>query len=281
MTRKVLVAAIAAASLASACSSSAPDTEAPTGVSASAFSAFTDGFGTSPTSWGMFEEVVGNNTCYATGIGSVQAVPVTRQNHADSALRVLANAAGTTSSNHVIAQKRLADDVMAGRTTAQYRMMVMVDALAGDGLHEGEAGPEISLQNTRVVAGLGYRTATAGIQYVANKWNGQGAWHIWTGAAGGSVAGWATLPATFRLTPGVWYQVTLEADYGASTYRNLSVSTAGASLNLDLRPYAIVDEIKFSEAAFWLTLESENVWSGCGGVYQYGVYYDDVRLDVH
>ena len=44
---------------------------------------------------------------------------------------------------------------------------------------------------------------------------------------GGHVVHLATLPATFRLTPGVWYQVTLEADYGASTYRNLSVSTAG------------------------------------------------------
>jgi hypothetical protein len=281
MNRVILVAAVAAASLASACSSNAPDTEAPTGVSASAFSVFTDDFGSSPTSWGMFEEVVGNNTCYGTGIGSVQAVPVTRQQHSDSALRVLANAAASTSSNHVLAQKRLAVDAMAGRRIAQYRMMVMVDPLAGDGLHEGQTGPELSVQSTRVVGSVGYRTATAGIQYIANKWSGQGAWQIWTGPAGGSVAGWATLPATFRLTPGVWYQLTLEADYGSSTYQHLAVSTAGASLNLDLRAYPIVDEIKFTEAALWLTLESENAWSGCGGIYQYGVYYDDVRFDVH
>ena len=281
MNVRRVTASIAMGALAVACSSSSPgDREATAADRAPLRSVFADDFETIPTSWGKFEEIVGGNACYRGGIGSVDAVAVAGPRRGSTqSLRVLANAAASTYSNHVIAQKRLSPGAFTDRLL-RYETWVMVDARAGDGIHEGQTGPEVSLQNTRLRA-AGYCTATAGIQYIANKWAGQGSWQVWTGAAGGTVAAWTTLAIPpYRLVPGAWYRLVLEVDYQSNTYRQLTVTAAGQpQLNVDLTAYAVVDEIKFTEAAFWVTLESENAWSTCGGAYQYGVYYDDLRLD--
>jgi hypothetical protein len=229
-----------------------------------------DSFESSPTPWGIFEEVVNGNACYATGIGAVDQT--TEQAHQGSgSLRVWANEALSTKSDHVIGQRLLGSSGVSGRY--RYDVWALIDPQAGDGLHEGQTGPEISLQNTRN-GPSGYRTTTGGIQYVANKWSGQGTWNVWTDTGSGA-AGWAPF-ATQVLTPGVWYELTLDVDYDANRYVAFTVAGGGLSLHFDLSSHVIVPESKFTAEAFWATLEGENAWSNCGqAAFEYRVYYDD------
>lgn len=245
-------------------------------VSSPVFTDFTDDFDTSPTTWTTFEEVVGGNTCYGTGIASVSQVPSPRRKPKKSggSLAVTANAAGSTFSNHVLAQKRLPTDGVDVRL--DYDVWAMIDPRAGDGLHEGQVGPEMSIQRTRLLP-EGWRTMTGGVQYVANKWSLQGEWHLWTDRGDGT-AGWVTINTGVVLTPGVWYRLTLGVDYATQKYRTLAVKGADKSFTLDLSARSIVKETKFSEDALWLTLESENAWSNCSSVFQYTVSYENVAL---
>lgn len=236
-------------------------------------SLFSDGFESSPTAWGMFEEIVGGNHCYDDGIGSV-AQTSEQHDGGSGSLRVFANASSSNFSNHVIAQRRLSTTGVDTELT--YSLSTMVDPAAGDGFHEGQTGPELSVQRTRLEGSV-WRTRTAGIQYVANKWSGQGTWQIWSDTGSGS-AGWVSFAQTSALTPGEWATITLVFDYSTNAYVSISVDGAGASMSQSLSSYTIIGEAKFSEDALWLTLEAENVWSGCGGAYEYRVYYDDVSL---
>jgi len=233
---------------------------------------FSDGFESSPTSWGIFEEVVGGNTCYATGIGSVEQT--TEQHHQGvGSLRVWANQPLSSQSDHVIAQQQLSTAGVTGRY--RYELWSLVDPQAGDGLHEGQTGPEFSLQNTRMLP-QGYRTTTGGIQYVANKWSGQGTWNVWTDNGSGTAA-WAAF-ATQTLSPGTWYKLTLDVDYDANRYIAFSISGGSLDVSVDLSADTIVPEVKFTQEAFWATLEGENAWSACAQVFEYRVYYDDVSV---
>jgi len=242
---------------------------------------FTDNFDTAPTSWSKFEEIVGGIPdggvgCYADNIGTVAQTAEQHQAGAGS-LRGFANFNGTTFSNHVIAQQRLATTGVDTRLT--YSLWALVDPQAGDDFHEGQTGPELSLQRTRLESGV-WRTRTAGIQYIANKWSGsQRTWQIWTDTGNGS-AGWVAFATTAPLMPGRWVQITLVANYATNRYESITIKGAGVTMNkLPLSQYSIVGEQKFSEDALWLTLEGENAWSNCGdGVYEYRVYYDAVKL---
>jgi hypothetical protein len=234
---------------------------------------FPDGFESAPTTWTLFEEVVGGNACYGTGIGSV--AQTTEQAHSGSgSLRVWANQAGSLESDHVIAQQHLSTSGVSGRY--RYDVWSLVDPAAGDGLHEGQTGPEISLQNTRQV-GATFATTTGGVQYVANKWSGQGTWNVWTDTGSGA-AGWVSF-ATQTLSPGVWYELALDVDYDANRYVSLAVTGGSVSLRVDLSSRVIVPESKFTQTALWATLEGENAWSTCSQDFQYRTYYDDVRVE--
>ena len=58
---------------------------------------FGDGFEESPATWTTFEEIVGGNPCYGSGIASVAQVTSPRR-YGQGSLRVAANAGASTSS---------------------------------------------------------------------------------------------------------------------------------------------------------------------------------------
>ena len=138
------------------------------------------------------------------------------------------------------------------------------------------------MQNTREITPGEFRTTTAGIQYQANPFSTEGNWAIWTEQSPG-VAGWEVF-TTQQLTPGTWYKIILKADFVINKYIRLIIrggkGAAKINLSIDLSGYQIAQEEKFSEEAFWLTLECENLFNNCGaaGVFDYQVYYDNVRL---
>ena len=152
----------------------------------------------------------------------------------------------------------------------------------------GEAGPEFSMQNTREITAGTFRTMTAGIQYRANPYATEGQWAIWTEKEPGSaIAEWKVF-TTKKLKPGTWYRLILEADYDNNRYIKLKIRGGEGEdkikEKIDLSAYPITEEVKFVEGAFWLTLESENLYNNCGdaGNFDYQVYYDQVKLkEIH
>ena len=101
---------------------------------------------------------------------------------------------------------------------------------------------------------------------------------FWVARVGGH-GGWAFLEPTV-LTPGQVYTFSLVADFVTNRYVSLTVSTPrGPSRVLNLRAYEIGPEYKFTESAFWLSLEAENLWHGDQpGAYGYRVFYDNVSV---
>jgi hypothetical protein len=188
---------------------------------------------------------------------------------------VWANKAVSDKSNHVIAQKRLANTGLSGRL--RYELYALI---APETATWGETGPEFSLQNTRELAPGQFRTATVGIQYRANPWSPlYRSWGVWAEVTPGQ-ANWQTFTTTNAPIPGEWYYMAVEADYTTNQYIGFWLSGPGIELAVDLSGYRIAQEAKFQEEAFWLTLESENIYNNCGtaGNFAYGVYYDAVAL---
>ena len=138
------------------------------------------------------------------------------------------------------------------------------------------------MQNSRQIAPGAYRTSTAGIQYRANPFdtaNYQN-WAIWTEGATPGVAEWRLFRTSTPLVAGAWYYIAIEADYTAGRYVRFWLRGPGADLSMDLSAYRIAPETKFNEEAFWITVESENLFNNCGaaGATDYKVYYDDVHV---
>ena len=233
---------------------------------------FTDSFETE-TNWMSFEEIVGGNTCYGSGIGSVaRSMDVAYEG--SYSLLVWANQALSTKSNHVIGYKKYSDTGQTGILRYQIHAYI-----APSTENSGETGPEFSMQNTRQVAPNEFRTSTAGIQYMANSSSPEADnWKVWREVAPG-IADWHTF-MNQPITAGVWYTLTLEANYINNRYNSFSIQGGGLDQMVDLSPYNIAAENKFTEEAFVITLESENRWNNCGtaGVYEYKVYYDQVSL---
>jgi hypothetical protein len=233
---------------------------------------FTDGFETE-TNWMLFEEIVGGNTCYGSGIGSVaRSMDVAYEG--SYSLSVWANQTRSTKSNHLIGYKKYSDLGQMGILRYEIHSYI-----APTTANSGETGPEFSMQNTRQIAPGEFRTSTAGIQYVANSSSSEADnWKVWREVTPG-VAGWHTF-MNQPLQAGVWYTLTVEADYNNNYYQSFSIQGGGLNLSTDLSTYRIAEEGKFNEQAFVITLESENRWNNCGtaGVYDYQVYYDQVTL---
>jgi hypothetical protein len=234
---------------------------------------FSDGFETDQ-GWGMFEEIVGGNPCYGTGIGEVARSTDVAFSGAYS-LRVWANKAGSLKSNHVIGQKQVFSTGQTGR------LFYSVQAyIAPETANSGETGPEFSMQNTRQIAPGQFRTTTAGIQYRANRFSPLYAtWAVWAEVAPG-VANWVTFTQTAPLVAGAWYSMIVEADYTTNQYVRFAIFGPGVQLVQDLSSYHIAQEAKFNQEAFWLTLEDENLFNNCGtaGSFNYKVYYDNAVL---
>lgn len=72
----------------------------------------------------------------------------------------------------------------------------------------------------------------------------------------------------------------VEVDYTTNQYRRFWLRGPRIHLSQELSAYQIAQEVKFTEQAFWLTLESENLYNNCGtaGSFHHKVYYDDVTL---
>lgn len=232
---------------------------------------FSDDFSGANT-WSMFEELVGSD--YRSGIGQVSRVASPSNDANGGSLLVFANSAASGYSNHLIANKRLSNSGMGG--TLVYDVYCRIDPTMAN---DGQTGPEISMQDTRETLPGQFRTTTAGIQYVDNRYAPAfQQWNVWTGS--GSVAGWVVIPnSTDNLVAGQWYHLALTADFDANRYLTFNVSGPGVDHTYDLSGYSIVPESKFTETAFWLTLEGENMWSGpLREVHQFAVNYDDARL---
>ena len=219
--------------------------------------------------WGFFEEIVGGSACYGAGIGQVAPSTDVARFGARSLL-VWANASGSLRSNHLIANHRLNTTGLSGKVRLQtYAYIDPASALTS------QTGPEFSMQNTREVGPGVFRTTTAGIQYIANPYVPRD-WQIWVEQSPG-VAGWVRFH-TQALTPGVWYSFVLVADFDANRYVELLIDGPDVTEAFDLSAYTIAQEAKFNEAAFWITLEGENLWNNCGtaGAFSSKIYYDRV-----
>ena len=227
------------------------------------------------SNWSLFEEIVEGNPCYGVGIGSVG-----RSNLAaytgDYGLRVWANEAQSLLSNHVIGYKTVYPVGQFG--VWQYKIHAHLPVATQQ---EGETGPEFSLQNTRWHApAANFLTATAGIQYLSNEDSPLAHhWNVWAEVAPG-VAGWETFLIQ-PLTIGVWYTLTVEADYSQNVYRTFTLTGGGFQIESDLSAYRIAQEDKdFTNETFVVTVEGENRWNNCGtaGVFDNQVNYDELLL---
>lgn len=236
-----------------------------------AIGTFLDGF-EGNWAWGKFEEIV-NGSCYVTGVGDVSRSSDVSYRGAWSAL-AWANKHISLSSNHLIGNIKLSDRGRPGAWTYNIRAFVDPGSEA-----TCQTGPEFSMQNTRQLDGR-YLTTIAGIQYRGNPFlegSDLHSWAVWAEDAPGH-ASWQVL-ANEQLQSGTWYSISLEADFDANRYIGFTLRGPGVSRRVDLRAYKIAQESRFTEQGFWLTLESENLWS-CNKpkAYSCKVYYDDVNL---
>jgi len=234
-------------------------------------SIFADGFETD-NGWQLSEEIVDAAT-YVQGAGAVaRSREVSLKG--DYSLLVHSNQRLTDKSNHVSAIRRL-----SGRGTGGAWAYCVNAYIAPDTANTGQTGPEFSMQNTRQV-GPAFLTSTAGVQYWANPFLAppdRNAIAVWVEAGPGN-ARWLRI-ANEVLKPATWYWFCLEADFDRNRYIDLLVRGGGLDLRFDLSECGIAQEAKWSEEAFWLSLESENMWSGQNPrVYEYKMFYDEVRL---
>jgi hypothetical protein len=233
---------------------------------------FADNFETDK-GWALFEEIVGGNTaCYRDGLAErVRSAAYARDGR--TSLAVTANRGRSNYNNHANAHYK----VGGGQTgVVVYALSALIDTATA---RTGLTGPEFSMQNTRDMAGAGFRTNIAGVQFRPSPWEPvPNSWAIWTRQPDGR-ADW-TVFAQERLEPGRWYDFALTADFSTNRYVSLSIRGDKIDRLIDLSAYAIVPEVRFTESAFHLTLEAENLWSNCGaaGPFEYRVYYDKVQM---
>ena len=235
-------------------------------AAASPITVFEDSFEID-TNWQIFEEIVGGNSCYGSGIGSVTRSTDVAYDGLYSLL-VWSNQALSTKSNHVIGYKRYSDFGQQG--IWRYEVLAYISPTTAN---TGQTGPEFSMQNTKPTATNSFSTSIAGIQYIANPYSETAQWKVWDNGS------WTTF-MTRTLQAGLWYTLTLEANFSNNTYRSFSVEGAGPDLLADLSSYHIAEESRGFGEAFVITLESENLWNNCGtaGNFEYKVYYDKVTL---
>ena len=235
--------------------------------------AFTDDFETTTPNWKIFEELVGGNPCYATGLGMAERTTVLAFSGQQS-LSVWANGQRGDKSNHLIAYTTFVPTDVGGLWRYRVRLLIPI---ATSGF--GQTGPEFALQNTRLGSDGQWTTATAGVQYIANSYMPDvGGWHLWIATAPGR-ANWSDTVLA-PLSPGQWYTATLDVDYGTNHYLGFGLTGPATNLYVSLKTYQIAEEVKgFVEPSFVLTLESENMWNNCqaGVVFDYQVLYDKVE----
>ena len=234
---------------------------------------FEDDFETD-SGWMKFEEIVGGSPCYSSNIGSVTRTMDVAY-YGSYSLLVWVNQARSTKSNHVIAYKQYSNRGQFGIWRYQIHAYIPLGTV-----NSGQTGPEFSMQNTRETISDQSKTATAGIQYVANITpEEQGQWNVWREVAPG-IANWHPF-ITRTLQANTWYTLTVEADYSNNSYRTFSLQGGGLDMSVDLSAYRIAEENKSFAEAFVITVEAENRWNNCGsdGIFDYQIYYDLAKLE--
>jgi beta-glucanase (GH16 family) len=236
---------------------------------------FSDNFET-PQSWTIFEELVSGNACYGGNIGEVARSSDVAYG-GSNALRVWANKNGSTKSNHVIAAHHISNtNGITGRL--RYGMW----AYSATNLGLTQSGPELSVQSTRTV-GAQNLTYIAGIQYIGNQWITD-KWNIWHEGTWKAIK-FSELGTT--LTANTWYYLELEFDMTTNSYISFKIQGGGLNTTLDLKQafqnapsgFKIGGEARNWTPSYFVTTESENLWSTCTQVHENKVYYDDVTLE--
>jgi N-formylglutamate amidohydrolase len=236
---------------------------------------YADDFET-PQTWTIFEEIVSNDPCYGANIGEV--VRSTDVAHGGTnSLRVWSNRNGSTKSNHVIAAHHISNsDGITGRL--RYGLW----AFTGTTLGLTQSSPEFSVQSTRAVNGQNL-TYIAGVQYIGNQWVTD-KWNIWHNGT------WETIKLSefsTTLAQNTWYYLELEFDMTTNRYIQLKVLGGTVNATLDLTKPFINAPLGFQIGAetrgwtpsYFVTLESENLWSSCTQVHENKTYYDNIRLE--
>ncbi len=222
--------------------------------------------------WFLFEEIVGGNTCYGQGIGSASPSNAQASSQTHSML-LWANKNRTLLSNHLIAVHRLAYAWRRGKSS--YTVRAFIDPQTA----VYQAGPEFSMQNTRLAPSGMFLSYIAAVQYQASPYlTDQGWWRVWAEVGAGK-ADWIQLGYQ-PVAPGNWYTLSIDADYDANRYLRFSIQGNGVNKIFDLTGIVIAGQNAFREETFDITLEGENLWNNCGqaGIWESRTYYDDVDV---
>lgn len=233
---------------------------------------FEDSFETDK-GWILFEEIVDNSSCYGEGIAEI-TLSTDFAYGGNKSLLVFSNKESSSKSNHVLASYQFANTGQDGTWVYEFYVFIAPETAT-----TGQTGPEFSLQNTRQDSSGNFLTSIAGIQYQSNDSSSSGyTWSIWTEKNSGE-AGWTAF-LNQPLQSGIWYFFSLEMDYNNNSYGNFVIYGDDVNVSIDLSEYIIAQESKFTEEAFWLTLEAENRWNNCGEKenYSYKIYYDEIKL---
>jgi hypothetical protein len=234
-----------------------------------------DNFETAQT-WTIFEELVAGNACYGGNIGEV-ARSTEVAHEGSTSLRVWSNKNGSTKSNHVIAAHHISNtDGITGR------LRVGMWAYCATTIGLTQSGPEFSLQSTRLVGGQNL-THIAGIQYIGNQWI-TNKWNIWHNGV------WKEIQFSefgTTLTSNTWYYVELEFDMTTNRYIAFKIQGSGLNQTLDLTQnfqnatsgFLIGAEARNWTPSYFVTAESENLWTTCTQVHENKVYYDEVKVE--
>ena len=223
-------------------------------------------------SWGIYEEIVGGDTCYATGIGAVARSDEYAFN-GTFGLQVCANKLLTNKSNHVLGNKQISNTGLHGYYSLSCYAIIPQSA------DSAQTGPEFSMQSTRNISGNNL-TFTAGIQYVQNPWIPQ-KWWIWHNAD------WTALNDSIlnvHLEKNHWYYLQILFDNDIGKYLKFSIKDCSdttkidSSVNLIAYGFSISGENKGFLPASWITLEGENLWTTCSRPVQAKIFYDNVCL---
>jgi hypothetical protein len=237
--------------------------------------AYFDAFETAQT-WTIFEELVAGNACYGDNIGEV-ARSTEVAHEGSTSLRVWSNKNATTKSNHVIAAHHISNsDGITGR------LRVGMWAYCATTIGLTQSGPEFSLQSTRLVGGQNL-TYIAGIQYIGNQWITD-KWNIWHNGV------WKEIKFSefgVTLTNNIWYYLELEFDMTMNRYIAFKIQGGGLNTTLDLTQnfqnastgFLIGAEARNWTPSYFVTAESENLWTTCSQVRENKVYYDEIRVE--
>jgi hypothetical protein len=233
----------------------------------------------------MFEEVVDSSPCYNSGVGAVVRNTTLRRTGRGS-LEVKSNAAKVAGSNHVLAQRKLANVGVTGRF--QYDTYAYIDPVT---LPLTQTGPEFSLQTTLPI-GLTpmtldpiMRTMIGGLQYVGNS-HVSHKWNVWARTsrvnASGETGAWVNAHGPFPdlLSKRGWWKLSLVMDFQQRKYVSVRfVSPEGLVSHVNLNMYPIAHEVKFTDGALEATLEAQNLYDCQGrGIHVHNAFYDDVFI---